>query len=102
MNTRINIEASWKQRLIHEFSQDYMLTLRSFLQREKQCKKTIYPPAKQWFSALNTTPFNQVKVVILGQDPYHGENQAHGLCFSVPPNTKIPPSLLNIRCFTAQ
>jgi len=96
MNTRINIEASWKQRLIHEFSQDYMLTLRFFLQREKQQQKTIYPPASQWFAALNTTPFNQVNVVILGQDPYHGENQAHGLCFSVPPNIKIPPSLLNI------
>jgi len=96
MNTRINIESSWKQHLIHEFSQDYMLTLRSFLQAEKQHKKIIYPPVKQWFSALNATPFDQVKIVILGQDPYHGENQAHGLCFSVSPSTKIPPSLVNI------
>lgn len=96
MNTRINIEASWKQQLLHEFSQDYMLALRSFLQDEKQHKKIIYPPVNLWFSALNTTPFEQVNVVILGQDPYHGESQAHGLCFSVPPNIKIPPSLLNI------
>jgi len=96
MNTRIKLEASWQQRLKQEFSQDYMLALRAFLQHEKQQKKTIYPPSHQWFSALNTTPFEQVKVVILGQDPYHGENQAHGLCFSVPPNVKIPPSLANI------
>lgn len=96
MNTRINIEPSWKQQLLHEFSQDYMITLRSFLQSEQQNQKNIYPPANQCFSALNTTPFKQVNVVILGQDPYHGENQAHGLCFSVPPHIKIPPSLVNI------
>ena len=96
MNTHIKLEPLWKKYLIDEFSQDYMTSLRSFLQAEKQQQKIIYPPAKQWFSALNTTPFNQVKVVILGQDPYHGENQAHGLCFSVPPTTKIPPSLINI------
>lgn len=96
IDKHIKIESLWKQYLIGEFSQDYMHALRSFLQNEKQHKKTIYPPANQWFSALNITPFNQVKVVILGQDPYHGENQAHGLCFSVPPTIKIPPSLLNI------
>lgn len=96
MNTPIQLEPLWKHRLIHEFSQDYMLTLRSFLQSEIHHKKTIYPPTTQWFSALNSTPFNQVKIVILGQDPYHGEKQAHGLCFSVSPDIKIPPSLSNI------
>ena len=96
MNKRIKLEPSWKQRLLSEFTQDYMLTLRTFLQAEKNQNKIIYPASKQWFAALNTTPFEQVKVVILGQDPYHGENQAHGLCFSVPPSTKIPPSLSNI------
>lgn len=96
MHEYIKIEASWKQHLLNEFSQNYMLTLHSFLQSEKEHEKTIYPPAKQWFAALNATPLDQVKVVILGQDPYHGENQAHGLCFSVPPNIKVPPSLINI------
>ncbi len=96
MHEHIKLEALWKRYLLNEFSQSYMLTLRSFLQTKKQHRKIIYPPAKQWFAALNTTPFDQVKVVILGQDPYHGKNQAHGLCFSVPPNIKIPPSLINI------
>lgn len=96
MNTSVKIEPSWKQHLVHEFSQDYMLTLRSFLQTEKQHGRIIYPPVKHWFAALNETPFKQVKIVILGQDPYHGENQAHGLCFSVHPDIKIPPSLVNI------
>ena len=95
MNSRIKLEASWKEQLAEEFSQDYMQSLRSFLQAEMQ-HKTIYPAPHQWFAALNTTPFEQVKVVILGQDPYHGEQQAHGLCFSVPPGVKIPPSLINI------
>jgi len=95
MNKHINIEHSWEQRLAHEFSHDYMHTLHDFLHVEKK-QKTIYPPTTQWFAALNNTPFSKVKVVILGQDPYHGENQAHGLCFSVPPTIKIPPSLLNI------
>jgi len=96
MNTHIKLEPLWKQRLIHEFSRDYMLALHAFLQSETLHQKNIYPPITQWFAALNSTPFNRVKVVILGQDPYHGENQAHGLCFSVPPNIKIPPSLSNI------
>jgi uracil-DNA glycosylase len=73
-----------------------MQGLRQFLQHEKQNKKVIYPLASQYFSALNLTPFDEVKVVILGQDPYHGFGQAHGLCFSVPPTVKTPPSLVNI------
>jgi uracil-DNA glycosylase len=70
--------------------------LKAFLQEQKQQKKVIYPASDQWFNAFNTTPFEKVKVVILGQDPYHGPDQAHGLCFSVKPGTKFPPSLLNI------
>jgi len=96
MNTRVKLETSWKQRLGDEFSQDYMQQLRDFLQSEQQQKKLIYPAPSQFFAALNFTPFDQVKVVILGQDPYHGENQAHGLCFSVPSGIQTPPSLLNI------
>lgn len=93
---RLKMDSSWKEHLQAEFLQDYMLALREFLTQEKQQGKTIYPQAKQYFTALNLTPFNQVKVVILGQDPYHGPGQAHGLCFSVPPETKIPPSLINV------
>ncbi|MDQ6968408.1 MAG: uracil-DNA glycosylase [Mariprofundaceae bacterium] len=96
MNTRINRAPSRKLRLMGEFSQDYMLALHAFLQAEIQQQKIIYPPAKQWVSARNTTPFHQVQVVIRGQDPEHGEHHAHGLCFSVPPSIKIPPSLINI------
>jgi len=96
MNTPIQLEPLWKHHLMHEFSRDYMQKLRTFLQSEMRLGKIIYPPSKQWFSALNSTPFDQVKVVILGQDPYHGEKQAHGLCFSVSPEVKIPPSLINI------
>ena len=73
-----------------------MQDLKSFLQQEKQQGKVIFPPGKDIFNALNSTPFEQVKVVILGQDPYHGPMQAHGLSFSVQPGVKIPPSLLNI------
>ena len=93
---RIKMESSWKKRLQGEFSQDYMRALREFLKQEKQQGKIIYPQANEYFSALNLTPFKQVKVVILGQDPYHGEGQAHGLCFSVPPGVSPPPSLVNI------
>ncbi|MDX8387857.1 MAG: uracil-DNA glycosylase [Ghiorsea sp.] len=96
MNTPIKLEPSWKQRLSHEFEQEYMLSLRHFLKDELDAGKVIYPPAENWFSALNTTTFEQVKVVILGQDPYHGPQQAHGLCFSVQPEVAIPPSLRNI------
>ena len=96
MNDNIKLEPSWKHALIDEFEKDYMQDLRQFLLHEKQAGKTIYPPLGQIFTALNLTPLNHVKVVILGQDPYHGEHQAHGLSFSVPPHIKIPPSLLNI------
>lgn len=73
-----------------------MRALADFLRAEKQAGKTIYPPSREIFAALNTTPFEQVKVVILGQDPYHGPGQAHGLCFSVRPDVPLPPSLVNI------
>ncbi len=92
----IQLEASWQRVLAQEFEQDYMQKLRQFLLQEKQRGKVIYPPGPLIFNALNSTPFDQVKVVILGQDPYHGPNQAHGLCFSVLPGVPLPPSLKNI------
>ncbi|MEO1882857.1 MAG: uracil-DNA glycosylase [Methyloprofundus sp.] len=95
-NARIKMDPSWKERLQGEFSLEYMQSLREFLTEEKQQGKIIYPQAAQYFTALNLTLFDQVKVVILGQDPYHGKGQAHGLCFSVPPEAKVPPSLINI------
>ena len=95
-NNRLKMESSWKEQLQAEFSQDYMQNLRAFLAHEKQQGKIIYPRSNEYFSALNLTPFKQVKVVILGQDPYHGVGQAHGLCFSVPPGVQAPPSLVNI------
>lgn len=90
------LEKSWQQCLDSEFEKPYMQQLRNFLREEKDQKKIIYPRSNQVFSALNLTPFGKVKVVILGQDPYHGKGQAHGLCFSVPKGVKPPPSLLNI------
>jgi uracil-DNA glycosylase len=93
---RIQLEPSWKDRLLPEFSKDYMNDLREFLKREAAAKKRIFPRGPEYFAALNHTPFDQVKVVILGQDPYHGPGQAHGLCFSVKPGVQIPPSLQNI------
>jgi uracil-DNA glycosylase len=92
----IQLEASWQAVLKEEFEQDYMLRLRAFLQAEKQAGKQIYPPGPLIFNALNTTPLDRVRVVILGQDPYHNPGQAHGLCFSVRPGVAPPPSLLNI------
>lgn len=92
----IQLEASWLAELAGEFQQDYMQKLKVFLQREKAAHKQIYPPGKLIFNAFNTTPLDKVKVVIIGQDPYHGPGQAHGLCFSVLPGVDIPPSLLNI------
>ncbi len=89
------IEESWKQVLTDEFNKDYFLKLREFLIAEKK-KYTIYPPRELMFNAFNKTPFDKIKVVIIGQDPYHGYGQAHGLCFSVPEGVKIPPSLVNI------
>lgn len=93
---RIRLEPGWKQALASEFSSDYMTQLRAFLLAEKQQGKEVYPPGPQIFNAFQHTPFDQVKVVILGQDPYHGPGQAHGLCFSVPEGVRPPPSLVNI------
>ena len=92
----IKLHPSWLKVLGEEFDKPYMKALRTFLLAEKRAGKTIYPPSENWFAALDTTPFEAVKVVILGQDPYHGPNQAHGLCFSVPPGVQPPPSLINI------
>ncbi|MBK8285299.1 MAG: uracil-DNA glycosylase [Ahniella sp.] len=94
---RIQLDPSWKTRLHEQFESDYMAHLRAFLIAEKQAGKTLYPPSRQIFAALDATPFEQVKVVILGQDPYHGPGQAHGLCFSVQEGTDVPPSLRNIQ-----
>jgi uracil-DNA glycosylase len=90
-----NIDISWLEVLKDEFKSDYFATLKSFLVEEKK-NFTIYPKGNEIFNAFNTTPFSHVKVVILGQDPYHGPGQAHGLCFSVPNNVAKPPSLVNI------
>ncbi|MFC4819813.1 uracil-DNA glycosylase [Dokdonella ginsengisoli] len=93
---RVKLEASWKARVGSYLERPEMLALAEFLRAEKRAGKVIYPPGSKIFAALDTTPFEQVKVVILGQDPYHGPGQAHGLCFSVPPGVPPPPSLLNI------
>lgn len=93
---RVQLEPSWKQRLSGEFEKDYMSQLREFLVSEKKSGKVIYPKGDEYFNAFNLTPFEKVKVVIIGQDPYHGPNQAHGLCFSVQPGIPFPPSLRNI------
>lgn len=93
---QIEIEPSWKNVLASEFDDAYMSGLRSFLLEQKAGGKVIFPPGKDIFNAFNHTPFDKVKVVILGQDPYHGLGQAHGLSFSVPRGVKAPPSLVNI------
>jgi uracil-DNA glycosylase len=90
------LDPQWQRQLGDELKKDYMLSLQEFLAAGQQQGAVIYPPQSQWFAALNSTAFDQVKVVILGQDPYHGSGQAHGLCFSVLPNVKVPPSLANI------
>lgn len=90
------LEAGWQQHLGGEFDKDYMAHLRDFLAAEKQAGKSVYPAGAEIFNAFNLTPFESVKVVILGQDPYHGPNQAHGLSFSVQRGVKTPPSLVNI------
>ncbi len=92
----VKLEESWKQHLAAEFGKPYFLQLRAFLQTEKATGKVIYPPGARIFAAFNLTSFDHVKVVIIGQDPYHGEGQANGLCFSVAPGVRKPPSLLNI------
>jgi len=93
---RIKLEPGWKSALREEFEKPYMQQLRAFLQQEAASGKVIYPPRPLIFNALNTTPLAQTKVVVIGQDPYHGPGQAHGLCFSVQPGVKTPPSLVNI------
>ena len=97
MTTNVNpsIDPSWKAELSDEFNAEYFTKLKEFLVTEKQTQR-VFPQGNKMFSAFNHTPFNKVKVVILGQDPYHGEGQAHGLCFSVPDGIAKPPSLVNI------
>lgn len=96
INFHSNLEQSWCKLLQSEFEKPYMEELDNFLFSEKANNKIIYPEERLIFNAFNSTPFKDVKVVILGQDPYHGPEQAHGLCFSVLPDIRIPPSLLNI------
>ncbi len=94
-NVNPQIEKSWKEVLLDEFNKPYFAQLKDFLIEEKK-QYTIYPPGALIFNAFNQTPFDNVKVVLLGQDPYHGRGQAHGLCFSVPDGVQPPPSLINI------
>ena len=92
----IKLDESWKALLSSEFNKDYMRNLKMFLKQQKQQQKIIFPKGSEYFQALNLAPVDKVKVVILGQDPYHGPGQAHGLCFSVRPGIAVPPSLKNI------
>lgn len=92
----IKLEAGWRTALAEEFASPYMAALKQFLVDERAKGRRIFPRANEWFRALDLTPLDKVRVVILGQDPYHGLGQAHGLCFSVMPGVKPPPSLVNI------
>ncbi len=92
----IALHPSWLEPLRAEFAAPYMAALKDFLLAERAAGRRIYPRGSEWFRALDLTPLDRVRVVILGQDPYHGEGQAHGLCFSVRPGVRIPPSLVNI------
>lgn len=92
----VALDDSWHAQLAGEFDAPYMHKLRDFLQAQKQARKRVYPPGGEMFAAFNSTPFEQVKVVVIGQDPYHGPGQAHGLAFSVRQGVPIPPSLTNI------
>jgi len=92
----VKIDDTWKKALKSEFNKPYFLEIVNFLRTEKMQKKTIFPPGSLIFNAFNTTPIDKVKVVIIGQDPYHGAGQAHGLCFSVQNGINPPPSLMNI------
>jgi len=92
----VKLHPSWYSHLKNEFEKPYMEELRAFLLAEKKAGKEIYPAGDNIFTALNHTPFENIKVVIFGQDPYHGPGQAHGLCFSVLPGVRVPPSLINI------
>lgn len=96
MAGEVRLEESWKAALGSEFDAPYMAALRQFLIKEREAGKRIFPAGSEWFRALDLTPLDKVRVVILGQDPYHGPGQAHGLCFSVRPGVRIPPSLANI------
>ena len=96
MSDNVNIDPSWKKELAAEFGQSYFSEIKQFILAEKNKGKRVYPPGSQIFNAFNLTPFENVKVVILGQDPYHGPGQAHGLSFSVPQGIPQPPSLVNI------
>jgi uracil-DNA glycosylase len=93
---RVRLEPGWRARLAPLLASEPMQQLRAFLLAERAAGKVLYPPAPQIFAALDATPFDAVKVVILGQDPYHGPGQAHGLCFSVRPGVPVPPSLANV------
>lgn len=93
---KVDLPADWLAALQSEFEQPYMAHLRSFLLQQKQLGKVIFPESANIFNAFNSTPLSAVKVVIIGQDPYHGPGQAHGLCFSVQPGVPAPPSLQNI------
>ena len=93
---QVQIESSRKEVLAEEFQKPYFYAIKDFLVAEKQQGKVIFPKGSDIFNAFNLTPFDQVKVVIIGQDPYHGVGEAHGLCFSVQDGVKIPPSLRNI------
>jgi len=93
---KVNIEASWKELLQKEFEQPYFDKLSNYLHKAKQAGKVIYPPGKLIFNAFELTPLEKLRVVVLGQDPYHGPGEAMGLSFSVPPTVRIPPSLKNI------
>lgn len=96
MSDTVKLHDSWKTPLAGEFAQPYMAALKEFLIGEKANGKRIHPAGSEWFRALDLTPLDEVRVVILGQDPYHGPGQAHGLCFSVRPGVAVPPSLNNI------
>ncbi|WP_372864919.1 uracil-DNA glycosylase [Spongiibacter sp.] len=96
MGSASQLEASWQQQLGGELEQNYMRELDGFLRLRREQGAVIFPPVCQWFAALDSTPFDKVKVVVLGQDPYHGPGQAHGLSFSVPAGVALPPSLVNI------
>ena len=94
--TNVKIEEGWKKALASEFQQPYFAAIKQFLVTEMKTGKKIYPPGSLIFNAFDQTPFDQVKVVILGQDPYHGPGEAMGLCFSVPKGVRVPPSLKNV------
>lgn len=96
MTTPIKLDPSWLKVLQPQFEAPYMQELRSFLVKEREAGKQIFPKGSEWFHALDATPLDKVRAVILGQDPYHNDGQAHGLCFSVKPGVQTPPSLVNI------